>query len=77
METAQSGLVGRDKEIDEIEAMPAGAAEGAGRVVVVSGGVGSGKTALLGAALDRARREGAPCSRHVASRPNAICPSGW
>ncbi|MFJ2955050.1 AAA family ATPase [Streptomyces sp. NPDC087270] len=58
MQTAQSELVGRDREIGEVEAMLAAAAEGAGRVVVVSAGAGTGKSALLDAALDRARREG-------------------
>lgn len=58
MKTAPSALVGRDRELAEIEAMLAAAAEGAGRVVVVSAGAGAGKTALLGAALDRARQDG-------------------
>ncbi|SEG83449.1 regulatory protein, luxR family [Actinacidiphila yanglinensis] len=58
MQTAQSGLVGRDREIGEVEAMLTAAAGGAGRVVVVSAGAGTGKSALLDTALDRARREG-------------------
>ncbi|WP_328466074.1 helix-turn-helix transcriptional regulator [Streptomyces sp. NBC_00448] len=58
MQTAQSELVGREREIGEVEAMLAAAADGAGRVVVVSAGAGAGKSALLDAALDRARREG-------------------
>lgn len=58
MQTAQSGLVGRDREIGEVEAMLAAAAEGDGRVVVVSAGAGTGKSALLDTALDRARSRG-------------------
>ena len=58
MKTAQSGLVDRDREIGEVEAMLAAAAEGAGRMVVVSAGAGTGKSALLGAAVDRAVRGG-------------------
>ncbi|MFC5032549.1 ATP-binding protein [Streptomyces sp. DSM 41987] len=58
MNTATSGPVGRDTEIAEVEAMLAGAAEEAGRVVVVSAGAGTGKTALLDDAVRRARRSG-------------------
>lgn len=58
MNTATSGLVGRDTEIAEVEAMLAGAAADAGSVVVVSAGAGMGKTALLDDAVHRARRSG-------------------
>lgn len=58
MRTAPSQLVGRDSEIAEIEAMLAAAAEGAGSVVVVRGAAGAGKTALLDAAVHRARLGG-------------------
>jgi len=53
-----AGLLDRDREAAAVEDLLSGAAEGAGRLVVISGGAGVGKTALLEAAAGRARRRG-------------------
>ncbi|MBV9023671.1 MAG: AAA family ATPase [Streptomycetaceae bacterium] len=58
MKTASTQLVGRDREIAEVEAMLGGAVDGAGSVLAVSAGAGLGKTALLDAAAEQARRGG-------------------
>ncbi|MEV6005952.1 LuxR family transcriptional regulator [Streptomyces sp. NPDC051976] len=58
METAQSELVGRGRELSRIGAALDGAARGAGRVVVVRAGAGAGRTALLLETVRRARGAG-------------------
>lgn len=76
MKTAPSELFGRDREIAEIEAMLAGAAEHAGRVVVVNAGAGTGKTAVLEAAVHRARRSGFTVLTARGSAPERALPYG-
>ncbi len=58
MRTGTAGLVGREREIAEIEGALTAAAQGCGSVVVVGSGAGTGKTALLDAAVRRARQDG-------------------
>lgn len=53
-------LVEREREFAEISAAIDAAGEGAGRVIVVEGPAGIGKSALLGAARDRAAANGMP-----------------
>lgn len=49
-----SMLLERDRQLDQLDALLAGAAAGHGRIVLLSGEAGSGKSALLGAFLERA-----------------------
>ncbi|GLY50950.1 LuxR family transcriptional regulator [Lentzea sp. NBRC 102530] len=55
---AQSGLVGRDRETTQLAAALAAAATGDGHLVAATGGLGSGKTALLTTARELAARHG-------------------
>jgi DNA-binding CsgD family transcriptional regulator len=54
-----AGLVGRDGEVRRLAASLGEAVEGRGRVVVVEGEAGIGKTSILDAVCERARRLGA------------------
>ncbi|MDJ0345181.1 AAA family ATPase [Streptomyces sp. H10-C2] len=76
MKMAPSGLFGRDREIAEVEAMLAGAAENAGSVVVINAGAGMGKTALLDAAVHLARRSGFTVLTARGSSPERDLPFG-
>src|SRR5258708_5880193 len=51
-------LLERDAELEAVEAALTAAAAGSGRLVLVEGPAGKGKTALLAAARHRARRAG-------------------
>jgi DNA-binding CsgD family transcriptional regulator/tetratricopeptide (TPR) repeat protein len=67
-------LVGREHELGSLDAAFAGAAAGNGRVVLVAGDAGIGKSALMRAFLARARSDGArvfvgECSEAEAARP--------
>ena len=53
-----AALLERDAEVAALEAMLGAAREGDGRLVVVEGGAGVGKTRLLGEARERARAAG-------------------
>jgi predicted ATPase len=53
-----AGLLERERELEAIDALLDGAAAGTGRVLVIAGEAGIGKTALLGAAAGRARGRG-------------------
>jgi tetratricopeptide (TPR) repeat protein len=53
------GLVGRERELDELDAALEQAADGRGALFMVGGDPGVGKTTLLEAACDRARGGGA------------------
>jgi len=56
--SVQSGLLERDDELEHVEAALAQARAGRGRIVVVEGPAGIGKTALLAAARTAAADEG-------------------
>ncbi|MGP3983985.1 AAA family ATPase [Streptomyces sp. KR80] len=58
MRSEPTGLFDREKEIAAIEELLSDATDGAGRLAVVRGGAGAGKTALLDAAVSQARRSG-------------------
>jgi DNA-binding NarL/FixJ family response regulator len=54
-----AALVGRDSELDRLAAAAAAAQAGRGRIVLISGEPGIGKTAILAALTDRAAAAGA------------------
>ncbi|MCQ4079529.1 AAA family ATPase [Streptomyces sp. RB6PN25] len=76
MKTAPMPLLGRDREIAAVEAMLAGAVDGTGSVLVVSAGAGLGKTALLDAAAELARRSGFTVLKARGSPPERDLPFG-
>jgi DNA-binding CsgD family transcriptional regulator len=53
-----AGLLERERELEAIDSLLDGAAAGAGRLLVIAGEPGIGKTALAGAAAARARERG-------------------
>jgi len=55
----QVALVGRDAELERLAAAAAAARAGRGKIVLISGEPGIGKTAILAALLDRAAADGA------------------
>jgi KaiC/GvpD/RAD55 family RecA-like ATPase/tetratricopeptide (TPR) repeat protein len=55
---AEPVLVGRERELEELELFLNSAVEGKGKTVFVSGEAGSGKTRLVTEFLDRARKQG-------------------
>src|SRR5262245_42200441 len=52
-------MVGRERELARLESLLSAAASGAGRTVLVAGDAGIGKTRLVTALMQRARRVGA------------------
>lgn len=56
----QIGLVQRERELEAIESAVDAVADGDGRVIVVEGPAGIGKTALLGEARQAAKNRGVP-----------------
>lgn len=61
-------LVGRQRELREVDDLLARAARGSGGVLVIIGPAGSGKTALADAAIERARELGFEVLRGVPAR---------
>ena len=71
MQTDMAGLSARDRELAGIGDLLDSAAAGTGRLLVIAGGVGVGKSALLDAAVGRARDKGftvLPARGHIAER---------
>ena len=69
---AVSALVGRVRELAEVEAAIAGAAAGRGRLLLISGPAGIGKSRLVDAALERAVQLGLPAGvGHAVDDPGA------
>ena len=64
------GLIGREHEIRELRAVASAAGRGRGRLVLVAGDAGIGKTALVGQALDGRP----PASLRGASRASGAVP---
>jgi DNA-binding CsgD family transcriptional regulator len=67
-----ASLVGRDEELARLKQLAAEAAEGSGRLVIVTGDAGSGKTSLVAAAL----ADGPLRAIHAAASPLATAPLG-
>ena len=74
--TASPGLVGRDRERGELGALVRGAIAGDGRVVLLEGPAGIGKSRLLAEARREAEAAGAAIAAARASRLEAEFPFG-